>query len=304
MRVEEFKQLSDAELRQRANECLAIVDVPSEYIVHAAKLLQAQLYMNEISRRNDEKIAIRDGEMADRSFKMEIWVIVLIGIEILIGVGGIAFGFIEGNKQATILDDMKKSTAATAATLQTQGTIFDTINGNTAETAKTMEKLQKAQDASLTAQQNSLATLKDTLKSIGLMDVALQQQLNLAFAVSITITADESAKSITVANLTKTAVYIVGAKYDNEAPSKFADARFIPPNANYSFFLETIFKSASEEVPRGSQRKVPLDLYVQSADGQEYVAHGLLLEKWENEVMKIYTTITSVKPEKWPAEVR
>jgi hypothetical protein len=112
MKVEEFKNLTEDDLRQRANACLAVLDNVWQSDAHAAKLLQAQLYMNEINRRNDEKIATRDGQMAERSYKMEIAVIVLIGHEIVIGIGGVIFGVREGNQQATILNDMKASTAA------------------------------------------------------------------------------------------------------------------------------------------------------------------------------------------------
>ena len=71
MRVEEFKSLRDEDLRQLANECLFVVDDQFRTPVHAAKLLQAQLYMNEINRRNDEKIAQRDEQMAGRSYKLD-----------------------------------------------------------------------------------------------------------------------------------------------------------------------------------------------------------------------------------------
>ena len=184
MKVEEFKNLSDDELRQKANECLAVVDDKFQGALHTAHLLQAQLYMNEINRRNDEKIATRDGQMAERSHKMEKWVVVLILGEIVLSLCGIVIGWREGNQQVAVLEEMKKSTAATAVTLQTQGTIFDTINSNTAKTVEAVQKLQEAQDnslktsnASLRANKQIAETLTNQLKILKVeQDARLEQQ--------------------------------------------------------------------------------------------------------------------------------
>lgn len=304
MKVEEFRNLSDDQLREKANECLANVDDLRYAALHAAKLLQAQLYMNEINTRNDEKIAERDEKMAGRSYKLEIWVIILIGLELLIGLGGIAIGCREGNQQVGVLQEMKKSTAATATLLQGQSSVLNTMNASASATATAMDKLQKAQDASLTAQRNSLVTLRNTLKSIGRMNDALDQELNLAFAVAINVTVDNATKHMTLANLAKTSVYVWGAKFGDEAPGKFPDERFIPPGGGYIFFLDDVYKLAAISVPRSSQKQVPLELYVQSADGREYVMHGFLLEKWEKDELNFYPTMTGVKLENWPAGIR
>ena len=221
MKVEEFRNLSDDQLREKANECLANVDDLRYAALHAAKLLQAQLYMNEINTRNDEKIAERDEKMAGRSYKLEIWVIILIGLELLIGLGGIAIGCREGNQQVGVLQEMKKSTAATATLLQGQSSVLNTMNASASATATAMDKLQKAQDASLTAQRNSLVTLRNTLKSIGRMNDALDQELNLAFAVAINVTVDNATKHMTLANLAKTSVYVWVRSLETKLPVSF-----------------------------------------------------------------------------------
>jgi hypothetical protein len=69
---------------------------------HAGLLLQAQFYMNEVARRHDSTIARRD-------LILELIIIGLIVAEI-------AFGIVEGNKQAAILDQMNASASATAIT--------------------------------------------------------------------------------------------------------------------------------------------------------------------------------------------
>jgi hypothetical protein len=156
MRVEDFQKLSDAEIRQRANDCLAIVDDPRALLLHAPKLLEAQIYMDELRRRDGETVAVRDERMAKRSYILEIVVIILIGLEIVIGVGGIIFGVIEANRQAQIFT--------------TQGFLLDTINANTAKTVDAIGKLQKAQDDSL---QNSKNTLQANRTMVGTLTTQL-----------------------------------------------------------------------------------------------------------------------------------
>jgi hypothetical protein len=289
MKVVELDSKTNDELRQLADESFARMDDRGveEATTH---LLTAQFYISILNARRDDRVAQRD-------LKLEIIVIVLIALEII-------FGFYEGNKQAAILDDMKRSTAATATALHDQGLILSKMNDNSLATVAAFQKLQASQDASVIAQKQNLATSRDTLTSIGRMNVVLDQELNLAFAVSVNVTVDNSKKHLSLANLSKTSVYIWGGKFGDEPPGKFPDERFIPPGGGYDFFLDPVYKLAVISVPQGSEKQIPLDLYVQSADGHEYVMHGFLLERWEGSEINIFPTMTSVKPEKWPAGVR
>jgi hypothetical protein len=289
MKVRELDSKTNDELRQLADESFARMEDrgTEEATTH---LLTAQFYVSILNARRDDRVARRD-------LILEFVVIGLITLEII-------FGLYEGNQQAGILGDMKTSTAATAKALQDQGVILGKMNDNSLATVAAFQKLQASQDASVLAQKQNLATSKDTLKSIGRMNTALEQQLNLTFSVAISVLADNYAKRLTIGNLSKTAIYIFGAKYDDEPPAQFTDERFLPPGGSYAFFVDSVFKSATELVPKGTQRNVPLDLYLESADGKQYVAHGFLTEKWEGDVMKIYTTTTSVKPENWPAGLK
>jgi hypothetical protein len=299
MRTKEFKDLSKEELLQKADECFAVMDA---HPVKAAKLLEAQFYMNEVDRRENDAIAMRDFRMARRSYEMEWWVIVLIGLELVIAVGGFVYGVHEGNKQWTVLDHMDKSTAATATALQTQSNILEKMNANTAATVDAVGKLQKAQDGSLTVQQGALNTSKNTLKSISQMNDALERQLNLAFEVSVIVTADNSTKHMTVINQGKTAVSVWGVKWDDVVPSRFPDPKFVPPGATYQFFfLEDFWTKIAAGLPKGSQQDIPWDFYLLSADGKQYVARGFVKARWEGDELKLYSTLTAVKQEQWPA---
>jgi hypothetical protein len=288
MRVRELDSKTDDDLRQLADECFARMEERGT-VESSQHLNEAQFYLAVLRARHDDRIARRD-------LILEVVVILLILAEVL-------FGWWEGNKQAAILGDMKTSTAATATALQAQGSILNKMNDNTSATVTAFGKLQTAQDGSLVAQKQNLSTSKDTLKSIGRMNAALEQELNLNFAVSISVLADNEQKRITIYNLTRTAIYIWGNRYDSGPPVQFVDERFISPGGGYSFFGETLFNAAAIAVPKGQEKNVPFDLYLESAEGKPYIAHGFLTEKWEGENMKIYSTTTSVKPETWPADI-
>ncbi|SRR6266478_223020 len=313
--IEEIENLDKKQLRMRVNEWFAYLAVCGNE-QRAGVVAQVEFYMRELERRENAEVAARDYKMAEedrhtnsviaerdfrmatRSEKIETWVIILIGLEIVIAVIGLWYGRHEGNKQQTVLEEMGKNTATTATILKTQGEVLDKVNTNTHDTAEAVGKLQQVQNDSLGAQKN-------TLKSVGRMNESLQRQLDLAFAVAVTVTADEAAKRIIVTNQTKTSIYIWGAKYDGEPPLKFTDERFMSPGSGYFFQWEKLFDNPRITIPKGGpNQQVPLDFYLLSADGKPYIVRGFIVETWEGDVMKIYPNTISVKQETWPANVR
>jgi hypothetical protein len=159
MRVQEFKDKSELELLQLADDCFAEMDSPQEWQERrTALLLQAQLYMNEVDRRHDARVARRD-------FRMELIVIGLIALELIVGVLGIVFGIVEGNKQATILNHMDKSTGATAESsgIQASGVL----------------DLAKQQERSLDSLRNMNDNLQASLQKTDQMSIAMRKQLEI-----------------------------------------------------------------------------------------------------------------------------
>jgi len=302
MRAEDLDKFTEKELQDKANTCFIVAENTNIHLqggeTERLRLqLEAQYYLTLIARKRDDRVARRD-------FGMEVAVIVLIGLEIILSFIFGSYGLKEGNQQATILQHMDQSTAKTADAIKGQGKILETMNQNTGDTVAAMQKLQSQQNDSLSAQKNSLATLRNTLKSITQMDAALERQLNLAFEVSVVIMADNDKKRISVVNQGKTAVIVWGVKYDIESPVKFEAPRFIVPGATYQFFVENLFTKISLLVPRDSERSFPLDLYMRSADGKPYVAHGVLTGRWEKDELKVYSTTTSITQTEWPDGVQ
>lgn len=122
---------SDVELLHRADACLrqagSALDTPPPCIDDAVRLrlfLEAHSYLSEILRRRAEKAAVDDKTREHRRFLTELFVIGgLIVVEIVLSVLGLS----EGRQQATILEQMKTSTAKTAEAIQHSTDLLKTL---------------------------------------------------------------------------------------------------------------------------------------------------------------------------------
>ena len=107
-----FEKASKRELKKRASDCLLRHDEAGGFD-KTHLLLQAQLYLQELDRRYDSFISIRD-------FILELIVILLIGGEIYLGWKQASDEAAMMNKQDGILTNLQKSTEATAKLVQQQ----------------------------------------------------------------------------------------------------------------------------------------------------------------------------------------
>ena len=148
MNVEELSNLSVAELRARATTSLSEVESMSA-MERQHHLVEAQFYIDEIERRAQADERDEHEKIAKRDYKLEIWVIFLIGVEILLSIAGIAIGYREGAKQTSVLDALKVS--------------VDSLNQSTSRTADNVVKLTQAQSDALDTQKQSLAAMKNQL---------------------------------------------------------------------------------------------------------------------------------------------
>jgi hypothetical protein len=152
--LEELTRLSDADLRDRINAALQTLEADrGEY-----SLSNAQFYLSEIERRTQAKEREEQGRIATRDFRLELIVIVLIGLEIIIGVWGIVAGYREAGKQDVAFGKLKDS--------------VDALNVSTNNTAENINKLTQAQDSALIVQKKSLATISS-------MNSAMKGQLDV-----------------------------------------------------------------------------------------------------------------------------
>jgi len=164
MRITDFQQKTEDELLQLAEDCFIAMDTAGVE-QKPAYLLQAQIYMNQAAKLNDSHVADRDFKMAKRSFKLEVWVIVLIGIEIVLSIVGLWYGIREGNKQVAVLSQLNTSATATAKASEVQ--------------ADALPKLVEEQRNSLSSLSDMNSKLQGSLKQTTGMSVAMQKQLKI-----------------------------------------------------------------------------------------------------------------------------
>jgi hypothetical protein len=122
MTYEEFVRVPQGDLERKASDCFSKA-VTADDQQKSALLLEAQFYMGEIERRDQARISRRD-------VLLEVFIIVLIVVEILIALYNLRFSVIEAanqtsltERQAGILDQLQKSATATADTLKNTLTV-------------------------------------------------------------------------------------------------------------------------------------------------------------------------------------
>jgi hypothetical protein len=131
MTVDEFEKSTEDELRREANVLLGQA-AQAGPLDRPGYFLQAQVYLDEIRRRHDDRIATRD-------LKLELVIIALICVEIAIG----GFEIWQG------VQDARDS--------RQQAAVMSNLQDSSATTAKTLEALQRTSEAMGDAIQKQLA---------------------------------------------------------------------------------------------------------------------------------------------------
>lgn len=238
--------MTEADLRARASSHLAHLDIEtSSDPTREHHVAQAQVYLAELDRREDARIGARD-------YKLELWVIGLIGAELLLAVVGVVFGWYEGNQQAKVLSELNKSSAETAATLAA---------------------LRKAQEDSLTTQ-------KTTLENITAMNNALRDELDLNFAdvlqYSSGTSSDKGTETMTFANLGR-ASFSVWKVMLGDKPAKLKQVpTVITPDHAVSVPVLELFQQLKKTQHGMVEPYTTITLFLTRDDGTKYVTTGVV----------------------------
>jgi hypothetical protein len=254
MNLEQLSTMTEAELQAKANEHLERLDVPM--VVSSAtethkqyQIAQAQIFLAELDRRKQAKERIESEKIAARDYKLELWVIGLIGAELLLALVGIIVGWVEGSKQMHVLDKLNKSGAETAATLTT---------------------LQKEQEA-------ALETQKHTLENIVTMNDALQDEMDLNVTEAIQWGSGGGDASghqiINFDNSGRAVLLLWGSKFGNEPRTMQQQPTVLAPNSSFPLDISR-FMTKNGDATRAS---IPFELYLKRQNGTKYVAKGFLL---------------------------
>jgi hypothetical protein len=214
MNIDELSKMNENELYARANGHLESMDSDTgDDIEKERHLLQAQFYLAEIERRKQTREGIESERIAVRDYKLELWVIGLIGAELLLAFVGIVVGWIEGSKQMDVLDKLNKSSA---------------------ETAVTLTAVRQAQEASLDTQ-------KHTLDNIVAVNDALQDEMDLNFTEALRYSGGMSGgdqERVDFLNNGRTTLFFWGSKFDGQPP-KIQQKATVPP-ASLSVLISLI----------------------------------------------------------------
>ena len=142
MTFEGFLVANEAELIAETKKCFdRYNDANLGGLDRPALISEAQFYLQEVGRREDSKIARRD-------YRMELGVIVLIGLEILLAIYGLHLGSRQANdqdalmtKQMAVLNQLNTNMQTTAQTLQTSLTTMQSMNDRLASELGRMSQI-------------------------------------------------------------------------------------------------------------------------------------------------------------------
>jgi hypothetical protein len=250
MNVEQLSQMPEDDLRARANELLTGFE--SENVsaqMKAENVTLAQIFQAELDRREQARERAESARSAQRDYKLEIWVIVLIGAELVLAIVGIGFGWVEGSKQTRVLDQLNKNSAATAATLST---------------------VQTEQAA-------SLETQKRTLENIVAMNDELQDELDFKLAGSIQYSGGMFGKGINKIDFTnngESTLILWGSKLGNEPPVMRKRPQVLIPGGKVEFDWHQWVEKTTKKMGAATQVSVPIEFYLKRANGTKYVSAG------------------------------
>jgi hypothetical protein len=261
MNIEELSAFSEDELRSKANACLKDYDVASA-MTREHLIAEAQFYLGEIERRKQIQERIENGRIAQRDYKLEVWVIVLIGAELVLAIVAIVVGWVEGKKQMDVLDKLNQSSAATAATLTA---------------------VRQAQEASLDTQ-------KHTLDNIVAMNNSLQDEMDLNLTEAMQYSGGATGRGherVDFANNGRSILHVWGSKFGNEPPTMRRQPAVLTPGNSVPFDISRLIEKTIKAMGTATEASIPFELYLKRENGTKYVAKGTVEVNRNNNVTYI-----------------
>jgi len=259
MRFDQFEKASTEELRKEAYAALELADKTfAGHPGYDASLTAARFWIDEIKRRDDDKISRRD-------FRMELVVIWLIALELLVTVGLAVYGWHEESKEV----DRQVSAIG-----QVQ-TALATLNTSSQSTAKTLAALQSTTET---------------------MSGAMQKQVGLFYDVEINAIYDDSTKRLLLSNNGRTNVSLFGGKFDNQKLEMLPKAQIIPPNGSFFVSIELIQKGLAGSLPKGASQEVPMWFLVTNEKNERFTVRGSLFALWQNDNLTFTVHLTELVP--------
>lgn len=256
MNLEQLSTMTELELQAIADQHLEQLD--NRFASQMEKdhhVSQAQFLLAELDRRKQAKERTESEKIAARDYKMELWVIGLIGAELVLAIVGIVFGWTEGHDQTKVLDQLNKSSAETAATLTA---------------------LRQAQEA-------SLETQKQTLENITTMNSALQDQIDLNLTGAIQWSGGSSENAF-FGNRSSIVLWFCGSKFANEPVAMRQRPTIFTPGSSITLDLSNSVAKTLKATGTTTEMTIPFELYLKRENGTKYVAKGTVQVNRNNNV--------------------
>jgi hypothetical protein len=266
MTFEEFEEADGRTLRAHAKECFEYEKngtIMADFRI--ASLLEAQFYMQERDRRENSRVSLRD-------FRMERWVIVLIGLEIILALLGIWLTIREAGNEDTLM--------------KSQNTILTNLQQSSASTAKAIEGLQeitKSMSDSTAASARTLASLVSTTQGV---NRGVHDQLSLFYDPSVTLVFDQAAKRLTFANTGRTSVTITSAK-GSDGVNEVESPRMVAAGSSYFFDISSWYSTLSNQIPKGSTKTITFSIEIKNELGKAFTMISDLVGYWDKDTLVI-----------------
>ena len=271
MNIAQLSTMTESELHASANAHLEHVDKGTLSLLDRAHhVAQAQFYLAELDRRRQAEERAENERVAKRDYKLELWVIWLIGAELLLAVVGLVFSWIEGSKQMNVIDKLNKSSAETAATLTA---------------------VRQAQEA-------SLETQKRTLENIVAMNNSLQDEMDLNLTEAVQYGGGATGgghERVDLTNNGRSVLSVWGSKFGNEPPTMRKTPMVLTPGSSIPFDISRLIEKTIKAMGTATEASIPFELYLRRGNGTEYVAKGTVQVNRKNNVTYIGRMTTTRK---------
>jgi hypothetical protein len=280
MDLEDLSRMSEAELREKADEQLdppVKVQGAFQFTVKP-DLSAAQFFIDEIERRAGEAERKRQSWITTRDLLLEVVVIVLIGAEIYFGIMG-------GNQQ---LDALRKLNINAGQQYQ----LLQTMNKNAEQTAKALTDLTQEQ-------QTAVATQQQTLQMVTEMNSSLRTELGLNFKPALTLIPEPSTKRLAFQNVGKTNLFIWGSKVEGAPPEVLPEPRIVAATTTYLLDVTALWAIESAALTKGNTDRKRLELNLKAADQKKYVASFFLVFAWQEDKLTMNVQVTGIEQKDW-----
>jgi hypothetical protein len=273
MQLEEIEILTKEQLRQRANDAFALADEKGP-----GYLAQAQFYINEIDRRENQRIEAelraadvkRDEIETQRwriDLKLEKVIIYLIGLELIVAVALAIWGWSQQSKDVT----------------------------------QELEAFGKMQSV-LSQMQESSKETADAIKAereiMEAMRISLDRQVALFYDVQLNVVYNEGTKKLVLINTGRTnvALYeaITGDGHKNVR--HFEKPQLIAPASSQEFELEESVNTLAKELPKGQERMFTFTFFVKNERQERFTLAGDLVAVWHGDVLTSNTHPNTIVP--------